>query len=1034
MIHLRVLGPVDLRGPDGRAIQSVIAQEKRLALLTYLAVSRRGDMCRRDRLLGVFWPESDEGRARNALSQAIFHLRKSLGEETVVGRGAEELGTDPGLLWCDVRAFDDAVAAGDLAGAVELYRGPLLEGIGAVSDAPEWEHWLDAERTRLERMHAEAVRTLARGREEVGDFPGAIALWKRLAEILPYDTEVALRLMQAHAESGARAEALLHARAFQARLRDDLDADPDPEVEARAERLRSTAPAAPHSAGSAAQGAVHSLPAPTSPLIGRTAEMVEVRRALLRDDVRLLTLIGPGGVGKTRLGLEVARGFLAELSYEVAFVELAGVAEPARVLPAIASALGVREEGSLPLVDKLREHLRPRRILLLLDNFEHVLGAAPEVAALLDAAPRLKLLATSRAALRVAAEHERPVSPLAVPDPARTVSAGELLRFGAVELFVARARAVKPDFELTAGNAGAVTEICARLDGLPLAIELAAARTRVLTPPSLVARLGQRLKLLTGGPADRPARQQTLRGAIEWSYDLLDEAERGLFRRLAVFRGGCRLEAVEEVCASREGGSEVLDLLESLIAKSLVSRADVGDGSRYGMLDTLAEFADERLRGDAREAEEALRAHAAFYLRLAESAESRLGGAEQGVWLSRLSEEHENLRAVLDRARESGDVATMLRIAAAIWRFWWLRGHLSEGRRWIADALELATDEEGATERWRGKALLAASALALYQGDLAVARRLGEDALRAFESTGDHEGIATALYRLGQEAWKQKDYESARARYDRSLAILRELGQSRAVAGLLFMMGSLEIDQGRFDEGRRLYGECLDLNRELGDPELGAMVLLNLGMVAYRAGDLHTARARLEEGIEVVRSVGNKQHLAGALNTLGTVARDLGDLDTARARLEESCALQRELGDRLGLAHSAHSIGSLDLRAGRPAAAAPMLRESLRIFGDLGVRPPAECVADLGELLVLRGAVERGVRLLGMAARICELPGCEMTAADREHFERNVALSRALVAGDVWTREWEAGRLAGSDENFRRTIDEALDEGGSGLA
>jgi predicted ATPase/DNA-binding SARP family transcriptional activator len=1030
VITLQALGPIELRAADGRSLRSVISQEKRLALLTYLAVGQPDGFRRRDRLLGLFWADSDESHARNSLNQALFQLRRSLGEDVVVSRGADEVGIDADRFWCDAAAFSTCLKAGELAKAVELYRGELLEGLGAIPEAAEWEHWLEAERASLHRGFVDALRSLARAREAAGDIVGAAPLWRRLTVEAPLDAVAALGWMRVLASEGDRAGALEHGRQFEARIREELGADPDPEVASFAERLRDGSAEvyggtrasaevrerqeSDSSTVPAPERAVLPLPVPSTQLVGRTEEIRKVQQALARQEVRLLTLTGAGGVGKTRLALEIARSLRTEYALDVAFVSLGSVSAAEMVVPAIADALGVREAGWPSLADALRDRLADARILLVLDNFEHVAEAAVDVAGLLSSAPRLKVLVTSRAALRISTEHEYPVTPLGIPAAAPEAAGLEYLRYPAVELFVARASAVRGDFALLPENADDVAEICRLLDGLPLAIELAAARTRVLTPAEIRNRLDNRLRLLTGGAGDLPERQRTLRSAIDWSYELLTPEERQLFRRLAAFPAGARIEAIEAVCCTEpEAPSSVLDVLESLVAKSLLIRmSPSATGLRFRMLQTLREYALERLAQDPAEAELVAARHATFFLRLAEEAEPQLAGGAQGEWVKRLEEEHDNLLAAFSTARDAEDAEPRMRFAVALWRFWWLRGHLNTGRRWATAALAGAPQGE-MHAAWRARTQLAASALALYQGDLAESRELAEEALVTFEGIDDRRGVADALSRLGQEAWRRGDHSTAHSLYDRSLDILREQGEVRSVAVLLFNLGSLAIDQGRYDDARRLYADCLTVNEKLGNEELAASVELNRGMLEYRCGRLEQARRHLDEGIAVARSLGSKQQLAGALNALGLVLRDLGDLVTAHAHLVESYSLQIELGDRLGTAHSAHSLGSLAVRTGDLGSASRLLSESVRTFGSVGLQPPPVVAVDLGELTLLAGMIEHAVRLLALAARWDLDRGLDLAASDRARFDRIVSEARSSAGEEVWARETSA--LSGED-------------------
>lgn len=761
-------------------------------------------------------------------------------------------------------------------------------------------------------------------------------------------------------------------------------------------------------------GRYDNLPVPPTALIGRESEVKTLIQRLRREEVRLVTLTGAGGTGKTRLGIQVAFELRDRFAGGVCFVSLAPLHEAALVLPTIAQALGIQDGEGHALFARLAAALQPQPVLLVLDNFEQVVGAAAQVAELLMACPHLKVLVTSREVLHVRAEHAFVVPPLAVPDPAHLPALAALARLPSVALLLQRAQAVKPEFELTMTNARAVAAICVHLDGLPLAIELAAARLKLLSPAALLARLGQRLAVLTSGARDVPPRQQTLRDTIAWSYHLLDAWEQRLFRWLSVFVGGWTLQAAEAVCAQAGvGGEHVFEGMTSLVDKSLLHRLEpTGEDHEepsLRMLETIREYGHEALIAHG-EGAMARQAHAEYFCRVAAEAESALQGPQLVPWLERLARAHDNLRAALRWACESEQTAMALRLGTALERFWVIRGHRTEGLALLERAL--ASRAEVATEV-RAKALLVAARLAFGQSNYSRGAVLAQESLALFRELGDRGGIALALDRLGTAAWRRGDFAVARVLMEEGLALFRALDNQGRVAWLLFTLGLLNAKQGEYTRACVLFEDSVTLFTQLGNKRGRAAALTQW------AGTLFLSQAEprlfdplLQEGVALQQEVGDQEGMAVASLLLGWVALTQGDLATARTRVEEGLTLYRKMEHREGIAEALALLGKVETTRGDSARARALYDESLALARDIGDQELiASGLTGLARVVAMQGELAWAVRLWGSAAALREAIGAPVPPIERADYDQAVAAVRDTLGKSAFDAAWAQGRL-----------------------
>lgn len=632
----------------------------------------------------------------------------------------------------------------------------------------------------------------------------------------------------------------------------------------------------------------NNLPVQNSSFLGREREIAEVRELL--GQARLLTLTGPGGTGKTRLSLQVAADALDRFPDGVYFVALAPIGDAELVAPTIAQEIGIANRGGLEPLDRLREHLRERTMLLVLDNFEQVASAAPVVGELLTSAARLTVLVTSRAVLHLYGEREYPVPPLGLPDPLRDRNVEAISQYEAVRLFIERAVAVKPDFRVTNENAPAVAQIAVSLDGLPLAIELAAARIRVLTPDAMLQRLAHRLSLLSGGARDLPERQQTLRGAIGWSHDMLDDAERRLFAGMSVFVGGAGLEAVESVCATDDGGEDLLDVLSSLVDKSLVRQVTDARGQpRFGMLETIRDFALEQLErsGDATDLR---RRHARLFAGLVETARPQLLGAQKREWLDRLEDEHDNLRAAISWAVDNDEPELALRMTAGLWRMWQMRGYLVEGFEQVRRALAMAGAEHETV--LRADALEALGGLAWWKGELGPAREAYDACLALRRAQGDRRATAEAIYNLSFTfafSGSDADYVRGEELTNEARALFEEIGDKAGVAKVMWAFANLGWTTNQLSAARDAGLQALPIFRELDDEFMVGWTLYDLGVVAVKLRTLDEARLHLSEALEIFAAARDVSGYVLVLDAVAALAEAQGDRQRA-ARLSGAVA------------------------------------------------------------------------------------------------------------------------------------------------
>lgn len=766
----------------------------------------------------------------------------------------------------------------------------------------------------------------------------------------------------------------------------------------------------------------NNLPLQLTSFIGRDKESLEVKSLLATR--RLLTITGSGGCGKTRLGLQVAADVLENYPDGIWLVELAPLPDPFLVPQTLADVLGIREATGEPITRTLLSACKDKQMLLVLDNCEHVLETAAHLVDLiLKSCPKVSILITSREALGIAGEHAYRIPSLSTPNTQSPQTPESLLEYESIRLFIERAMAVKTGFVVTRQNAPALASICHRLDGIPLAIELAAARTRSIPIEELEKRLDDRFRILTGGSRTALARQQTLRATVAWSYDLLEENQAALLARLSVFVGGWTLEACEQVC-TREGVEawEVLDLLTALVDKSLVVYEEREENARYRLLETIRQYARDRLM-ESGAADMYRSQHRDYYLALAEEGKTKLNGPEQGPWLDRLETEHDNLRMALNFCMEEPEgIAQGMQLTGALFSFWSKRGHFSEGREKAAVVLN-RSDAQEQTEA-RARVLNGAGLLARLQSDYEQAGALFEQSLAIRRELGDRRLIAGSLNDLGTVAQLQGNMEEARALYGEALAINREIGNRLWESMNLNNLGELARQQGDYTTAQAMYEQNLRLRQELGDRFGISVSLNNLGLVARGQGNYERARSLIEEALAIQNELGNKQGIALCLGNLGNVARNQKDYKTARLLYEESLALRRELKDIQGVAACLLNLGNMALDQGDCTAAQTYLVDCVTLCREFSLKDNTAIVLEGFARMNLHKQPERAAQLYGAALTLRETIRFPLPPSEQEEYDRNLADLEALLGINIFPVAFAAGQAM----SFEQAIEYALEE------
>jgi predicted ATPase/DNA-binding SARP family transcriptional activator len=1032
-----------LLGPPGLELNNapIIAdRRKTLALLAYLAVNRWPH--HRDHISALLWPDYDQPKAYTNLRHILWEVQQLIGEGWIaaqrdtIGLIADDYSSSqPGrVVRVDVARFKSLITEGRshaqrdvslriplLSEAVKLYRNHFLTGF-SLKQSPVFNEWVVAESDELRHQLASALTMLTEDHYALGQAETAIPYAQRLVALDPFNESSHRQLMQIYIQAGQNGAALKQYQICEQIMRKELGVDPQPETRALYKQIRKgeIKPIQPIKQKEVS-APPHNLPYQISTFIGRERELDEVTHLIAAH--RLVTLVGTGGIGKTRLSLKVGERLLREYADGIWLIELASLSDPALVPQTVAKLFQLLEKSGESLTEKLIRVMRPKSMLLILDNCEHVLDACAQLAdTLLRSCPNLKILTSSREPLGITGESQYHVPSLALPDLQQILE--KLLDYESVELFEERARLVQENFSLTMENAASIAQICHRLDGIPLAIELAAARVNSLSTQQIASRLDERFNLLTGGSRTALPRHQTLRASIDWSWDLLSEAEQVLMQRLSVFTDGWTLTAAEAVCAGNGiERQQVLDLMNELVAKSLVIAEEQIQKPRYRLLETTRQYAQEKLI-EANESELFRDHHLDFFLTFATATEPRLHGPEQVYWLDQLETENNNLRAALSWAIKH-NIEIGLLLANALGWFWYVRGYLSEG----IEVLDVLLSHSTARTQQQARALWVRSTLAITKTDFESAYHSAVASLNLSQELGNPRDIAYALSMCGLSAfYSGKDVQLAIEWLDQAVDLGSRLGEEGEwmLAGAMFFLGDF-YSQGAGDYIRAapFYETSLATYRKLGDKWGIAHTLLSMGNIYLRQGDYVRAAQIDEEALALFRESGDKSGVAYTLGDMVSAASLRGDYQEAHALAEERLEWSRDMGGGLQIAWSLRQLGRILIQRNELGRADSLLHESLGIFRQQGDSTDiTHCVLRIADLALAQGRLERAARLYGACQNLSELHQTELHSYDRQESERNLAMLRNMLDEAQFASIWTQGHAMTFDEAVAYALDE----------